>query len=115
MDPFSETHNFPVFIENKKQNLFFTISIIKNNFPENEFDYLLILTNTREQVQQKKQLDDLQRVFNEEKLEQQLILNDIKKIIQEKETYLRTLINHLPFRLWSKTILVYTPFKTRLT
>jgi len=109
VDPFSETHNFPVFIENKKQNLFFTISIIKNNFPEDEFDYLLILTNTREQVQQKKQLDDLQRVFSEEKLEQQLILNDIKMIIQEKETYLRTLINHLPFRLWSKNNLgVYT-------
>ncbi len=109
VDPFSEVHNYPVFVENKKQNLFFTISIIKNDFPEDEFDYLLILTNTREQTLQKKQLDDLQRVFNEEKLEQQLILNDIKKIIQEKETYLRTLINHLPFRLWSKNNLgVYT-------
>lgn len=102
IDAFSETKNFPVFIESRRRNLFFTFSVIKNKFPEDDFEYLLILTSTSEQVKQKKKIDDLQRFFNEEKLEQQLILNDVKKIIQEKETYLRTLINHLPFRLWSK-------------
>lgn len=109
VDAFSETKNFPVFIENRNRSLFFTFSVIKNKFPEDDFEHLLILTSTSEQVKQKKKIDNLQRFFNEEKLEQQLILNDVKKIIQEKETYLRTLINHLPFRLWSKNNLgVYT-------
>lgn len=102
INPFLETQRFPVFLDNSKQVLSFNLSIIKNEFPEDEFEYLLILTNTKEVNQLKKQLEEMQVVFNEEKLDQQLMLNDVKKIIQEKETYLRTLIDHLPFRLWSK-------------